>query len=104
MIGLLLPACILENFDLVHVAQSSEGLNLFLQEKNIPPQEYKGQPLESKGFLPEISIQDIPIRGQKVALRIKRRRWIVVSSGAIITRDWDLVQKGARITTEFALF
>jgi hypothetical protein len=104
LISLLLPAGLLEYFDLVKVSQGSEGLQLYLEEKNIPPKEYEKQPLESKGFLPQVSIQDFPIRGQQVALQVKRRRWIVVSSGAIITRDWDVVQKGARMTTEFALF
>lgn len=80
------------------------GLNIYLEEKNIIPIEYKDQKLESKGFLPEISIQDFPIRGQKVNLCIKRRRWEVKDTGAIITRDWDLVRKGARMTTEFGTF
>jgi hypothetical protein len=101
---LLLPQGILEFFELTNVAQLPAGLNIFLEEKNIIPIEYQGQKLESKGFLPEISIQDFPIRGQKVALCIKRRRWEVKQTGAIITRDWDLVRKGARMTTEFGLF
>lgn len=104
LISLLLPAGILDYLDLVKVDQRAEGLNLYLEEKNISPKEYEKQQLESKGFLPEVSIQDFPIRGQKVALWVKRRRWVVLASGAIITRDWDVVQKGARMTTEFALF
>ena len=95
-IGLLLPAGILEYFELVDVKQSAEGLHLYLKEKNIASKEYENQPLASKGFLPQVSIQDFPIRGQKVALQLKRRRRQVKASGAIITRDWDLVQKGAR--------
>jgi hypothetical protein len=74
LIRLLLPADILQYFELVKVGQSAANLNLYLEEKNIPPQEYEKQPLESKGFLPEVSIQDFPIFGQKVALRVKRRR------------------------------
>lgn len=104
LIGLLLPAGILEYFELTDVKQGSDGLSLFLEEKNISPKEYENLPLESKGFFPQVNIQDFPIRGQKVALCVKRRRWVVISSGAIISRDWDLVQKGARMTTEFALF
>ena len=84
--------------------QSTAGLNLYLEEKNIPLQEYEKHPLESKGFLPQVSIQDFPIRGQKVALQVKQRGWQVKSSGAIITRNWDLVQKGTRMTTEFTTF
>ena len=31
--------------------------------------------LHSKGFFPEIEVQDFPIRGKAVYLRVKRRRW-----------------------------
>jgi hypothetical protein len=104
LVSLLLPQGILEFFELTNVSQLPAGLNIYLEEKNIIPSEYKDQQLESKGFLPEISIQDFPIRGQKVTLCIKRRRWEVKETGAIITRDWDLVRKGARMTTEFGTF
>ena len=101
---MLLPEGILEYFELTQVEKASEGLNIYLAEKNIVPSEYQNQRLESKGFLPEVSIQDFPIRGQKVVLRIKRRRWKVLETEIIITRDWNLVHKGARMTTEFGLF
>jgi hypothetical protein len=104
LVRLLLPEGILDYFELVNVAQTQTGLDIYLEEKNIAPVGYENQPLESKGFLPETSIQDFPIRGHKVALRIKRRRWEVKDSGTIITRDWNLVQKGARMTTEFGTF
>ena len=101
---LILPEGILEYFELVNVAQTPQRLNIYLEEKNVVPAGYEKQRLESKGFLPETSIQDFPIRGHKVALCIKRRRWEVTESGTIITRDWNLVQKGARMTTEFGTF
>jgi hypothetical protein len=104
LVRLLLPEGILDYFELVNVAQISTGLNIFLEEKNIIPGGYENQRLESKGFLPEISIQDFPIRGHKVALCIKRRRWEVLETGVIITRDWKLVHKGTRMTTEFGVF
>jgi hypothetical protein len=104
LVRLLLPEGILEYFDLINVAQTPAGLNIHLEEKNIAPAGYEHVKLESKGFLPETSIQDFPIRGHKVALCIKRRRWEVIESKAIITRDWDIVQKGARMTTEFGTF
>ena len=79
-------------------------MNIYLEEKNLPPLGYEKSQLESKGFLPETAIQDFPIRGHKVALCIKRRRWEVKRGGEIITRDWNLVSKGARMTTEFGTF
>lgn len=52
-------------FELSKIVQGLQGLNIYLEEKNIRPIEYRDQKLESKGFLPEIYIQDFPIRNQK---------------------------------------
>jgi len=104
LVRLLLPEGLLEYFDLTNVAQTPASLNIYLEEKNLPPLGYEKSQLESKGFLAETAIQDFPIRGHKVALCIKRRRWEVKQSGEIITRDWNLVRKGARMTTEFGTF
>ncbi|MDT3401857.1 ISAon1 family transposase N-terminal region protein [Mucilaginibacter terrae] len=105
LVRLILPEGILEYFELTDVRSSETGqLNIHLEEKNVPPLGYEKSQLESKGFLPETAIQDFPIRGHKVALCIKRRRWEVKASGEVITRDWDLVRKGARMTTEFGTF
>jgi hypothetical protein len=101
---LFLPAGILDYFELVNVSNDNKGINIFLDEKNIVPAEYKDVLLHSKGFLPEIQVQDFPIRGQKVALCIRRRRWEVVSSGEVVTRNWTLIREGTRMTTEFGLF
>ena len=68
------------------------------------PREYKKGQATSKGFYNEITIQDFPIRGKQVYLHIKRRRWLNNSTGSIVTRDWDLVAKGTRMTNEFATF
>nr|WP_266202864.1 transposase [Pontibacter kalidii] len=99
-----MPEGILEYFNVTHVLQGPAGLQLQLEEKNLLPEVYHGQRSESKGFLPEIKLQDFPIRGQQVTLCIKRRRWHLPDSGEVITRDWKLVQQGTRMTSEFAAF
>ncbi len=104
LVRVLLPEGILEYFELTKVIESIPGLNIYLEEKNIAPVEYKDEKLESKGFLPEIYIQDFPIRNQKVTLCIKRRRWEVKDTGQIVSRDWKIVQQGTRMTKEFANF
>jgi hypothetical protein len=104
LISYLLPEGTLEYFEITHIVKDKEGLVLFLEERNLPPAEYKDQTLHSKGFLPEVRVQDFPIRQHKVQLSIKRRRWEVQPGGEIVTRNWDLVMKGARLTKEFALF
>jgi hypothetical protein len=104
LVRFLLPEGILDYFELSKIVEGLTGLQIYLEEKNLPPSEYKDQKLESKGFLPEIYIQDFPIRNQRVTLCIKRRRWEVKATGEIVSRDWDMVQQGTRMTKEFATF
>jgi len=99
-----LPAGILEYFDLSDIKKAPAGLYIYLEEKNQLPEEFKGQPYHSKGFYPEVQIEDFPIRTKKVYLCIKRRRWEDPATGQILTRDWQLVQTGTRMTKEFAAF
>ena len=73
MLSLFFPAGLLDYFDLVnHVSQ--ETCFIFLEEKPSIPQEHS-RTSTFKGFLPEIEVQDFPVRGKAVYLRIKRRRW-----------------------------
>jgi hypothetical protein len=96
-------------FELSKIVEGLTGLHIYLKEKNQPPSEYNDQKLVSKGFLPEIYIQDFPIRNQKVTLCIKCCRWEVKDTGDIVSRDWNLVQQGdgdaqPRIANEFVDF
>ncbi len=104
LVSLLLPEGILEYFDITETGSNSEGLNIYLEERNIPPQGYRAEDIVSKGFHDQVRVEDFPIRGKKAYLYIKRRRWEVISDGAIISRDWKLVQSGTRMTREFAAF
>ena len=104
LMGYLLPAGTLDYFELTHIVKDKESLVLFLEEKNLPPAEYHDQTLHSKGLLPEVRVQDFPIRDQKVILSIRRRRWEIAGTGEIVSRNWDLVMQGARLTKEFGLF
>lgn len=104
ILKLLLPAIIIENFELTSYKTTAEVMHLYLQEINQIPKEFEGQKLESKGFFEEITVQDFPIRGHKVFLHIKRRRWFSHTLGKVVYRNWDLVADGTRITKEFASF
>ncbi len=104
LVRFLLPEGMLNYFELSKIVEAIPGLHIYLEEKNVPPTEYKDQKLESKGFLPEIYIQDFPIRNQRVTLCIKGRRWEIKDTGAIVNRDWNIVQQGTRMTKEFADF
>lgn len=100
----VLPVGVLDYFEVTGLEQGGERLTIDLEEKNILPDSYRGQPFHSKGFTPAVSIEDFPIRGRKVLLRIKRRRWEHQQTGEIVTRDWKIVQQGTKMTADFAAF
>ena len=103
-LSLFLPSGILDYFTLVNHVSQDTCFILYLEEKATIPAEYSDLHLHSKGFLPEIEVQDFPIRGKAVYLRIKRRRWENPSTGQTYSRDWSLVATGTRITAEFGAF
>lgn len=99
-----LPSGVLDFFDVTGLETKGEELTIDLEEKNVLPHAYKDLPFHSKGFLPVVSIEDFPIRAKKVLLRVKRRRWEHQQTGEIISRDWNMVQKGTKMTADFAAF
>ena len=78
---LLLPEGTLDYFDIVDVKET-----------------------ESKGFYDPVVVQDFPLRGKKVFLNIRRRRWILKSDNSYISRNWRMVAAGTRLTQDFASF
>ena len=104
LLKLFLPDILVEHFDLTQSKQEGETLHLYFDEQNKPPIEYSSKILISKGFHDEITVQDFPLRGKRVFLHIKRRRWRDKQTNDIVQRDWTLVAKGSRMTEEFADF
>jgi hypothetical protein len=101
---LLLPEVLVDYFKLTKHEIKQGELHFYFTELNSKPEDFKALKLSSKGFFPEATVQDFPIRGKNVYLHIIRRRWVDESSKKVITRDWQLVAKGTRITREFAAF
>lgn len=104
LLKLVLPELLVDHFDLVDTKQEDEILHIYFEEQNKPPVEHSSKSLVSKGFHDEITVQDFPLRGKKVFLHIKRRRWTDKRSSVIVQRNWNLVAKGSRMTEEFAAF
>jgi hypothetical protein len=50
------------------------------------------------------TIQDFPIRGKGVYLRITRRRWRHKTTGTIIKRDYSFIAEGAKFTKSLSDF
>ena len=101
---LLLPEGTLDYFDLVDVKESVNEVVIYLEEKNIVPEKYTDQDTESKGFYDPVIVQDFPLRGKKVFLNIRRRRWLLKKHNEYISRNWRMVAEGTRMTQDFASF
>ena len=102
--NLSLPEVLVDYFDLTKHEIRNEEIHFYFTELNKTPEEFDKVKLHSKGFFPQATVQDFPIRGKNVYLHITRRRWFNESTGKTVTRDWQLVAKGTRITSKFAAF
>jgi hypothetical protein len=74
------------------------------EEKNELPSGYSAVDYESKGFLEGKLIQDFPLRGRGVYLRICKRRWRHKVAGTIIKRDFSFIADGSKFTQELSDF
>ena len=106
VLRLVFPEVLLDHFDLRgSKSDKKSGLvDIYFEERNLPPKEFSDVELISKGFYEEITIQDFPLRGKKVYLHVKRRRWTEKNTKQIVKRNWELVAQGTRLTDEFADF
>ena len=104
LLKLFLPELLIEYFEIVKFEEENQILHIYFEEKNTAPKEFSSLLLQSKGFVPEITVDDFPLRGKTVKLHIKRRRWTDTKTGNIIQRDWNLIAKGTRMTQDVAEF
>jgi hypothetical protein len=104
LIKLLLPRELFDYFKVIDIENLEKEVHIYLDELNMPPNKFKEKKLSSKGFHSESIVQDFPIRDKATYLHIRRRRWIIDSSGEIVSRDWNSVAKGTHMTKDFAIF
>lgn len=104
LIKAILPVEVFEYFEIIKVDIDDKTIDLYLDELNLPPEKYQKEKLISKGFTEPTIIQDFPLRNKTVYLHVRRRKWLVESSGKIISKTWDLTEKGSRYTKDFATF
>jgi len=88
LLELILPQGILDYFEIVDFDQGASGqyvydktLTIFLEEKNVIPEQYKPNKYKCSGFMEPRLINDCPIRSMLVTLSVKRRRWDVEIDG-----------------------
>ena len=103
LLDLILPGDILAFFEVVKESTTSDQIDIYLDEKNIPPHEYGGQGVLSKGFTGTTRIQDFPLRGRSVYLHVRRREW-QLPSGEVVSNKFSLSSDGTRYSKEFASF
>lgn len=74
------------------------------EEKNEVPAGYNSVDYESHGFMESSLIQDFPLRGKGVYLRVKKRRWRHKRTKKIIKRDFSFIADGSKFTQELSDF
>jgi hypothetical protein len=100
----ILPEEIFQYFSLCQVEERAHELHFYFDEKNILPEAYCADDLESKGFHKECIIKDFPIREKSLYLHVSRRRWLNKTTGKAVSRAWQLVAEGTHYTQGFASF
>lgn len=102
--GLLEHFTIIEFKKLYNEQDKNHFYEIILEENNTILGDYTPGLYESKGFT-EIVLQDFPIRGKAVFLRIKRRRWRLKSNkNKLIRNDFSFVAVGSGFTQELSDF
>jgi aspartyl/asparaginyl-tRNA synthetase len=104
LLELILPKEILEYFTITNLLIETKEVHLYLDERNEIPEEYKEEKLTSKGFHPEVVIQDFPLRNKALYLHVRRRKWEIQSTDKIVSKRWNLMAEGTRYSNEFAAF
>lgn len=107
----ILPSKLLDHFIITKVEElpdkSGKDMDIYLdlEEKNILPESHDSSKYESKGFFSVKTIQDFPLRGKALYLRIKRRRWRnKENKNEVIYNDYSQIAKGVKLTQELADF
>lgn len=102
--GLLEHYTITDYKELCDVRLKTMFYEVYLEENNIILGDYDQSLYESKGFT-EIELQDFPIRGKAVYLKIKRRRWRLKSDKTKIVRnDFSHIAADSGFTQELSAF
>ena len=106
----LFPGELMEYFNISHYAIlcsveiKQEYWLIEFEEKNELPNGFSREDYESKGFMESKLIQDFPIRGRSVFLRLKIRRWRHKITKEIVKRDFTFMADGSKFTQELSAF
>jgi hypothetical protein len=90
--------------DLCSIQDKLEYIVVTFKERNELPNGYSFDEYETKDFMSSKLIQDFPIRGKGVYLRVIKRRWRDKQTGAIVKRDYSFMAEGSKFTAELSDF
>jgi transposase len=110
LLKIFLPSELLDHFTITNIEElpdkaGSLDIYIDIEENNQLPVGYSTSAYESKGFYNVKTIQDFPIRGKAVYLRIKRRRWrLKADKNEVIDNDYSFISKEVKLTKELSDF
>lgn len=110
LLSQLFPSELIEYFTITNVETcfdedlNQEYLLIDFEEKNVLPDCYSSMEYESKGFMDSKRIQDFPLRGKPVFLRVRKRRWRHKETGEVVKRDFTFMADGSKFTQELSDF
>ena len=93
---LLLPEGTLNYFDLVDVQETSSEVVIYLEEKNVVPEQYSDYEAESKGFYKPVIPSSRKEAFPESSLYFKDSEYI--------NRKWRMATEDSRITQGFTSF
>lgn len=108
-LSLIFPKELLSHFEIVlahelgNIEAKEDFIEIVFEERNILPPGIDVSQYESKGFYSK-QIQDFPLRGKAVFLKIKRRVWRHKITKSSITNDFTFLAEGSKFTKELADF
>jgi len=104
LIGHVLPSDLLKYFSVINVLElgdlsnKSMFIEIHLEEKNSLRSVSPSCEYESKGFRSTSIIQDFPLRGKAVYLKVKRRRWRDKQTRKDLVNDYSFLAEGSKLT------
>jgi len=102
----LLPAEIVDNFEIVRYEKTKEEFDIWFDEKKIQEeQDSANENIVAYGFGGYKSIRDFPLRGRITRLHLRKRRWLDKETGEIFSYSIDTSKyEGTRLNAEFVDF
>lgn len=105
VLALIVPAEILESFQLSGVCESKEVIELQLHErKDLIPASLQGEDVVLDGFCNPIELQSFPLQGKATFIKLFRRRWKQRGTRDHRSNTYDFTAPGTKATRMFGAF